>query len=49
VTGEDDVERWWNSGWGKTGLLRGKALPLPFVQNVSHIDWFVNQTQVCGW
>jgi hypothetical protein len=49
VTDEDDMEHWWNDGLGGTGLLRGTAVPVPIVHNISHMDWFGNQTQVYGW
>ena len=29
MTDEDDVEHWWNDGWGKTELLGGTAVPVP--------------------
>jgi hypothetical protein len=35
VTDADDMEHWWNNGWGKTELLRGTAVPVPFFQNLS--------------
>jgi hypothetical protein len=48
VTDEDDVEHWWNGGWGKTEVLRGTAVSVPFFHNLSHKDWFGKQTQFCG-
>jgi hypothetical protein len=48
VTDEDDMEHWWNDGCGKTGLLRGTAVPVPFFHNLSHIDWFVKHRSVDG-
>ena len=43
------VERWCNDRCGKTEVLIGTAVPVPIFHNLSHMDWFGSQTQVCGW
>jgi hypothetical protein len=35
VTDGDDVEHWWDDGWGKTEVLRGTAVPVPFTDSRS--------------